>query len=123
MTDSNARHHDIYERYQHETMLPRHHYVTNLALAETVTAPGCVIECGVGKGGTSAGMAEVLGPDRDYFLFDSFQGHVDPQPVDGPAALAWKAEKDGPWYFENAVVGPEVADGAMKRSGAERYRL
>ena len=97
--------------------------MTNLELAGSVTAPGCVIECGVWKGGSSAGMAEVLGPDREYFLFDSFQGHIDPQPVDGPAAFAWQADKTGPWYFDNARVGPEVADAAIRRSGARRYHL
>jgi O-methyltransferase len=113
----------LYSKYKDHTMLGREEYMTNLALAASVTAPGCVIECGVWKGGSSAGMAEMLGPDREYFLFDSFQGHVDPQPIDGPAALAWKADKNGPWYFNNAVVGPEEADAAMRRSGAKHYRL
>jgi hypothetical protein len=78
-----------------------------------------VIECGVWKGETIAGMAEVLGADREYFLFDSFQGHLDPQPIDGPAALAWKEDKGGPWYFDNAVVGTE---GAMLSSGAKSFK-
>ena len=68
-------------------------------------------------------MAEVLGADREYFLFDSFQGHRDPQPIDGPAALAWKEDKDGPWYFDNAVVGTEDAEGAMLSSGAKSFKL
>ena len=113
----------LYNKYKHHTMLGRREYVANLALTASVTAAGCVIECGVWKGGSSAGMAEVLGPDREYFLFDSFQGHVDPQPIDGPAAFAWQADKDGPWYFNNAKVGPEEADAAMKKSGAKKYRL
>ena len=114
---------ELYRKYKDYTMLGPDEYMANLALTSTVTAPGCVIECGVWKGGTSAGMAEILGPDRDYFLFDSFQGHVDPQQIDGPAAFAWQADKNGPWYFNNAVVGPEVADAAMKKSGAKNYRL
>jgi O-methyltransferase len=114
---------DLYRKYKDATMLGHDHYVANLALAATVSAPGCVIECGVWKGGSSAGMAQVLGPDREYFLFDSFAGHLDPQPIDGPAALAWQSDKDGPWYFNNAVVGPEAADAAMKSSGAKHYRL
>jgi len=118
-----SRFEQLYLKYKDSTMLGREGYMTNLALAATVRTPGCVIECGVWKGGTSAGMAEVLGPDREYFLFDSFQGHVDPQPIDGPAALAWQADKSGPWYFNNAVVGPEDADAAMKKSGAKNYRL
>jgi O-methyltransferase len=113
----------LFRKYKDYTMLGQKEYVTNLALAATVTAPGCVIECGVWKGGTSAGMAEILGPNREYFLFDSFQGHVDPQPIDGAAAFAWQADKNGPWYFNNAVIGGEVADAVMKKSGAKRYRL
>lgn len=113
----------LYSKYMANTMLGRDEYVRNLALASSVDASGCVIECGVWKGGSSAGMAEVLGPDREYFLFDSFEGHVDPEPIDGPAALAWKADKAGPWYFDNAVIGPEEADEAMRRSGAKRYHL
>jgi O-methyltransferase len=113
----------LFSKYRERTMLTREGYLANLELASTVKASGCVVECGVWKGGTSAGMAEVLGPDREYFLFDSFQGHIDPQPIDGPAAFAWKADKHGPWYFDNAVVGPEVADGAMRESGAKSYHL
>ena len=104
-------------------MLGREEYIANLRLSSTVRAQGCVIECGVWKGGTIAGMAEVLGADREYFLFDSFQGHRDPQPIDGPAALAWKEDKDGPWYFNNAVVGTEDAEGAMLSSGAKSFKL
>jgi hypothetical protein len=48
---------------------------------------------------------------------------VNPEPVDGPAAFASKVGIGGPWYFDNAVVGPEVADSVMARSGAKRYHL
>lgn len=113
----------IYEKYKDSTMLGRDEYIANLALTIATKARGCVIECGVWKGGTCAGMAEVLGPEREYFLFDSYQGHVDPQPIDGPAAFAWKADKNGPWYFDNARVGTEHADAAMRQSGALRYHL
>ena len=82
----------VYSKYRDRTMLGREEYIANLRLSSTVRAQGCVIECGVWKGGTIAGMAEVLGADREYFLFDSFQRHRDPQPIDGPAALAWKAQ-------------------------------
>jgi O-methyltransferase len=113
----------LFSKYRERTMLTREGYLANLELVSTIKASGCVVECGVWKGGTSAGMAEVLGPDREYFLFDSFQGHVDPQPIDGSAAFAWKADKNGPWYFDNAVVGPEVADQAMRESGAKSYHI
>ena len=121
--DSAPRLEHLYRKYKDNTMLGRAEYMRNLALTATVNAPGCVIECGVWKGGSSAGMAEVLGPEREYFLFDSFQGHVDPQPIDGPAAIAWQADKNGPWYFNNAVVGTEDAEAAMNNSGAKNYKL
>jgi O-methyltransferase len=123
MTEMSRRLEQLYRKYKDKTMLQREQYVRNLALVQSVTAHGCVIECGVWKGGTIAGMAEVLGPDREYFLFDSFQGHVHPQPIDGPAAAAWQADKNGPWYFNNAIVGPEEAETAMKSSDARHYRL
>ncbi len=122
--DDSQRFDEIYEKYKDFTMCGRRDYTANLTLASSVaTTPGCVIECGVWKGGSSAGMAEILGPDREYFLFDSFEGHTTPQPVDGPAAFEWQADKTGPWYFDNAVVGPAVADAAMKRAGARSYHL
>ena len=118
-----ARLEQLYEKYKDNTMLGRSEYMRNLALAATVKTPGCVIECGVWRGGSSAGMAEILGPDREYFLFDSYQGHLDPQPIDGPAAFAWQADKTGPYYFNNAVVSTEDADAAMRKSGAQNYHL
>jgi O-methyltransferase len=114
---------ELFQKYKDHTMLGRYHYVNNLTLAASVTSPGCVIECGVWKGGSIAGMAEVLGPDREYFLFDTFQGHPEPpQPIDGPAALAWKGEKSGPWHFDMSG-GTAGAEEAMKASGAKHYHL
>ena len=81
-SSSSRRLSKLYEKYKTETMLGPDEYVTNLALAASVSVAGCVIECGVWRGGTMAGMAEVLGADREYFLFDSFQGRVAPEPVE-----------------------------------------
>ncbi len=51
---------------------------------------GCVVECGVWRGGMSAGMAEVLGPDREYFLFDRFEGLPPATGPDGVYAKTWR---------------------------------
>jgi O-methyltransferase len=68
-------------------------------------------------------MAEVLGPDREYFLFDTFQGHPQPpQRIDGPA-LARQAEKGGPWSSFDHNPGTTPAEEAMKASGAKHYHL
>ena len=37
----------LFQKYKDYTMLGHDAYVTNLALASSVTSPGCVIECGV----------------------------------------------------------------------------
>lgn len=120
---ASARLNRIYDKYKDYTMCSRASYTANLALVSTIGTPGCVVECGVWKGGSSAGMAEILGPDRDYYLFDSFRGHVDPEPIDGPAAFAWQEDTAGPQYFDNAVVAPETADRAMRMAGATSYKL
>ena len=46
-----------------------------------------------------AGMAAVLGPGRQYFLFDSFEG-LPParEDVDGAAAVAYQTNTESPNY-------------------------
>ena len=56
----------IYEKHRYYTMIPKATYIRNLQLASRQQAvAGCVVECGVWKGGRIAGMAEVLGAGRD----------------------------------------------------------
>jgi O-methyltransferase len=58
----------IYGLLKEFTMIPQRIYFENLSLAERVrNVPGCVVECGVWRGGMSAGMGKVLGPGREYF--------------------------------------------------------
>src|SRR4051812_15792557 len=65
---------DIFCQFQEFTMIPKEVYCDNLMLADRLHAvPGTVVECGVWKGGMAAGLCSILGPNRDYFLFDSFQ--------------------------------------------------
>ena len=65
----------IYEQFSQYTMLSASDYINTLRLAEECRAiEGCVAECGVWKGGMAAGLVSVLGAQREYFLFDSFEG-------------------------------------------------
>jgi len=84
---------------------------------------GCVIECGVWRGGMSAGIAEVLGPDRDYFLFDSFEGLPPATEADGNDAKNWQKDTQGTTYYDNCRAPVEFAARAMKLSGAPRHKL
>jgi hypothetical protein len=55
-------------------MIPKPTFVENLKLCKRFRhVKGCIIECGVWRGGMSAAMAEVLGNNRNYYLFDSFE--------------------------------------------------
>jgi hypothetical protein len=105
-------------------MVPRRAFAANLALAmECASIPGCVVECGVWRGGMIAGIAEILGPGRAYYLLDSFEGMPAAQEIDGPAALAWQANPSGASYHANCRADQVLAEAALARAGARDVRL
>ena len=115
----------IYSKYRAHTMIHEAMYVDNLELcAKFAATPGCVVECGVWRGGMSAGMAEVLGADRQYFLFDSFEGlPTASEDLDGTAAVAWQSDTKSPNYYNNCSAEEAEAATAMKLSGATSFSL
>ena len=118
---------DIHRKYRNYSIVHEAAYVDNLELCAKFRArPGCVVECGVWRGGMSAGMAEVLGPDRQYFLFDSFEGLPRArEDVDGSWVVAWQKDTTSPayTYYNNCVAAQEEAAAAMKLSGATSFSL
>ena len=113
----------IYEKHKRNTMVPRDSYVVNLLIvAKAKAVPGCVIECGTWRGGMSAGMADLLGPGRDYFLFDSFEGLPPAGSSDGEFAKDWQ-KRDATQTYNNCTASEEEARAAMSRSRAKRYEL
>jgi O-methyltransferase len=120
-----ARFAQIYRKFRTYTMIHEARYVANLELsARFPEVSGCVVECGVWRGGMSAGMAEVLGANRQYFLFDSFEG-LPParEEIDGAAAVAWQRNTRSPTYYNNCSATEEDAATAMKLSGATSFSL
>jgi O-methyltransferase len=116
--------HHTYERFRSFTMIPRDIYLDNLRLAESMQGvPGCVVECGVWRGGMSAGIATVLGPERHYFLFDSFEGLPPAKAIDGESALRWQGDTRSPIYYDNCAASPEYSQQAMSLSGARHFHL
>lgn len=71
----------------------------------------------------SAGMAEVLGPDREYFLFDSFEGLPLATERDGEAASRWQKDTQGETYYDNCRAPIDIAERAMRLSRAAKYTL
>lgn len=105
-------------------MAPRGAYWRNLLIVNDCRhVAGCVVECGVWRGGASAGMAEVLGPGRQYFLFDSFEGLPPAKDLDGEEAKAWQQDTQSESYFDNCSAPVEYAERAMKLSGAHRFTI
>jgi O-methyltransferase len=116
--------HRIYDKYRAHTMIPADTYVANLMAALRMRAvAGGVVECGVWRGGMIAGLAEVLGPERQYHLFDSFEGLPDAQDVDGPAARAYQQDRTSPVYFDNCRAEMHFAEEAMQMAGARNVTL
>lgn len=114
----------IYRKYKDFTMIPESLYASNLRITDGLQqVPGCVVECGVWRGGMSAGMAEILGANRRYFLFDSFEGLPPAKEIDGESAIDWQANTKSPGYFNNCSAELDFAETAMKKSGATNVRL
>jgi O-methyltransferase len=114
----------IFHQFREYTMIAERTYITNLELAKLArNIPGCVVECGVWRGGMSAGMATLLGDERAYFLFDSFEGLPPAQEIDGKAALEWQGNKNDPNYLDNCSASPEIAEKAMRMAGVRNVQL
>ncbi len=108
----------IYWKFKSYTMVPLRTYIANLELAERFSkVKGSVVECGTWKGGMIAGIAKLLGNDRTYFLFDSFQGLPLAQEIDGAAALNWQADTEAPTYRNNCTATEQEARNAMALAG------
>jgi len=115
--------HRLFWKYREHTMIPELRYVRNLELASKYREiPGCIVECGVWRGGMSAGLAELMGYERDYFLFDSFEGLPPASKLDGVEAPAWQRPENAR-NFSNCTASKSEAEEAMRMSGAPRYQL
>ena len=114
----------LHDKYREFTMAPRGVFWRNMLIVDARRhVNGCVVECGVWRGGMSAGIAEVLGPGREYFLFDSFEGLPPVTEADGDYAKNWQKDTQGATYYDNCRAPIEFAEQAMKLSGAPKYKL
>jgi hypothetical protein len=105
-------------------MVPRKEFLSNLDICASLAPPnGCVVECGVWRGGMSAAIADTL-PGRLHFLFDSFEGLPPADPsLDGKAAVDFQSNKNHPFFHENNRAERSYAERAMSMSSAREYRL
>jgi O-methyltransferase len=112
-----------YRRYRDFTMTTPFTFARNLALCATkAPASGCIVECGVWRGGMSAGMADVV-PGRLHLLFDSFEGLPPAQDIDGETAVSWQKNTSSVSYYDNCRAERSYAERAMRMSAAKRFKL
>jgi O-methyltransferase len=105
----------VFQEFASFTMIPRESYIDNLLLSLRVKElRGDIVECGVWRGGMIAGIAKMLGKDRNYYLFDSFEGLPEAKAIDGEAALSWQKNIDSPGYYDNCKAEIDFARKAME---------
>lgn len=111
---------EIFAEFGNYTMITRSLYVENLRVARMYAGEieGNVVECGVWRGGMSAGLARILGDRRKYYLFDSFEGLPAAREIDGAAAKEWQEDKNSKTYYDNCKAEIGFAESAMRKTGA-----
>ena len=108
----------ISKKFDDFSMIAEKTYVANLELAnQFANISGAIVECGTWKGGMIAGIAYLLGQNREYVLFDSFEGLPEAKEIDGSKAKAWQTEKNEKDYYDNCKASEEEAKEAMRRAG------
>jgi len=118
------RYYSVFRSFREFTMIRKDIYVANLELCRNYKAvEGAIVECGTWKGGMIAGMVSILGTERTYYLFDSFEGLPQVKEIDGPEAKAWQSDTNGADYFDNCKADESDAGKAMTRSGAKHYSI
>jgi O-methyltransferase len=122
--NSNREYRKIYEEFKEYTMIPQEYYLSNLVLANCFKkVEGAMVECGVWRGGMSAGIAKLFADEKDYYLFDSFEGLPPAGDIDGQKAIKWQREKTDPTYFNNCAAEITFAQQAMKLSEAKNVHV
>lgn len=112
----------LHKKFQNFTMIPKEVFIENLRLIHKYKhVKGCVVECGVWRGGMSAAVSSIM-PNKTFYLFDSFEGLPEVQEVDGVAAALWQKNKKGESYFDNCRAEINEAEAAMNIVGAE-YKI
>jgi O-methyltransferase len=119
-----TRFRSLWRKYSAYTMVSERQYCGNLRLAANAAAvQGNIVECGTWRGGMIAGIAEVIGGGRGYYLCDSFEGLPPAQGIDGVAARSWQANTSSPDYYDNCTASEEEARSAMAKSKAKDYTI
>jgi hypothetical protein len=104
----------IRRKYRRFTMVKPREFIANLQVAYgQQEVGGCVVECGAWRGGMIAGIAEIFGPSRHYYLFDSFQGQPPPTQTAGQSANGRSQDARDANHRSNGVAKESEARATM----------
>lgn len=107
----------IYRKFCNYTMIPKKVFVNNLLLSFRYKhIEGEIVECGVWRGGMIAGLAEIYGSNREYHLFDSFEGLPKVKEIDGEDAKKWQQDTQSKGYYDNCKAEISFSVDAMRRA-------
>lgn len=99
-------------------------FIKNIELcSKFMHIKGAVVECGVWKGGMIGGIAEIIGTDRLYYLFDSFEGLPEAKEIDGESAIQWQNNKETKYYYDNCSAEQFFSEECMRKAGAQKARF
>lgn len=113
----------IYAKYKDFTMIDASIYIDNLELCNTLQPiSGCMVECGVWRGGMIAGVYEYCKPKRSLYLFDSFEGLPEIKENDGVAAKIWQENNNGVG-LDNCKAEISFADKAMEMANSKSHTI
>lgn len=114
----------VFTKYKKYTMIPKDVYIENLKLVNNYKhIKGCIVECGTWRGGMIAGIADVIGDKKKYYLYDSFDGLPLVEEIDGQAAKNWQGNTSSPYFFDNCKAQQKVTEQVMRLSKAKDYYI
>lgn len=113
----------VYNKYKDYTMIPKDVYVDNLLLCDSYNSiDGCIVECGVWRGGMIAGIYDYIKVKRKCYLFDSFEGLPDVKENDGESARIWQETNIGVG-LDNCRAEILFAEKAMELANSKSHNI
>ena len=114
---------NVYNKYKDYTMIPSLIFIDNVLLCDNISSiNGCIVECGVWRGGMIAGIYDYLELKRKCILFDSFEGLPNVRENDGDAAKIWQESNNGVG-LDNCKAEISFAEKAMKLANSKDHNI
>jgi len=113
----------IYLKYKEYTMIEPSVFIDNLLLCNSINEiDGCIVECGVWRGGMIAGIFDYCKVKRSSYLFDSFEGLPEAKVNDGKAAKIWQDANVGTG-LDNCKAEISYAKKAMESAKSSNHQI